>query len=306
MNNYIQVDLFVKELKSQGKSASEIIWELALACVEWPYVFGAAGATCTPAHRKERASAAHPTIVSSCQVLNGKRDSCSGCKWLPGGVNVRQFDCRGFTRWTAAQAGITIRGVGATSQWDDDRNWCQKGKIENMPKDQLVCLFVRKDAKMEHTGWGLNQETVECSNGVQHFTKRNKKWTHWAIPKGLEGVIPLPDIKATIRRGSKGQAVTELQEKLMQLGYPLPRYGADGDFGRETEKALKLFQTNAGLTADGICGPLTWAALQAMTPDAPAAVRYSVTIPHLTELEARELLERFPAGRMTREGEEIV
>ena len=305
MNNYIQVDLFVKELKSQGKSASEIIWELALACAGWPYVFGAAGALCTPAHRKERASAAHPTIVSSCQVLNGKKDSCSGCKWLPGGVNVRQYDCRGFTRWTAAQVGITIRGAGATSQWDDNRNWSQKGKIANMPKDQLVCLFVRKGTTMEHTGWGLNQETVECSNGVQHFTKRNKKWTHWAIPRGLEGGIPLPDVKSTLRRGSKGQEVMELQNDLLRLGYPLPRYGADGDFGRETEEALKLFQGDNGLTADGICGPLTWAALQNQQQDVPT-VRYTVTIPHLTELDARKLLEQFPAGRMQREGEEIV
>lgn len=305
MNNYIQVDLFVKELKSQGKSASEIIWELALACAGWPYVFGAAGALCTPAHRKERASTAHPTIVSSCQVLNGKKDSCSGCKWLPGGVNVRQYDCRGFTRWTAAQVGITIRGAGATSQWDDNRNWSQKGKIANMPKDQLVCLFVRKGTTMEHTGWGLNQETVECSNGVQHFTKRNKKWTHWAIPRGLEGGIPLPDVKSTLRRGSKGQEVMELQNDLLRLGYPLPRYGADGDFGRETEEALKLFQGDNGLTADGICGPLTWAALQNQQQDVPT-VRYTVTIPHLTELDARKLLEQFPAGRMQREGEEIV
>lgn len=302
MNNYIQVDLFIDDLKKQGKSRSAIIWELALSCTEWPYVFGAAGGLCTPTNRKERASAAHPTIVSSCQVLNGKKDSCSGCKWLPGGVNVRQFDCRGFTRWTAAQVGITIRGAGATSQWDDDRNWAQKGQIGNMPKDQLVCLFVRKDAKMDHTGWGWNQETIECSNGVQHFTKRNKKWTHWAIPKGLEGVVPMPT-KPTIRRGSKGQDVMELQQDLLLMGYPLPKFGADGDFGKETEIALKQFQLACGLNPDGVCGPLTWSAIREIMGSDPAD-RYTVTIPHLAEKEAMELLEHYPSGTMEREAGE--
>lgn len=300
MNNFEQVDTYINELKNQGKSTGEIIWELALACVGWPYVFGAAGALCTPANRKKRASAEHPTIVSRCQVLNGKQDSCSGCKWYPGGVNVRQFDCRGFTRWTAAQVGITIQGAGATSQWDNNQNWIRKGNIDTMPVDQLVCVFVRKKTKMEHTGWGLNGETIECSNGVQHAAKMDKKWTHWAIPKGLEGVTPLPNVP-TLRRGCKGPEVAALQTDLMERGYPLPRYGADGDFGRETEEALKLFQADNGLTADGIRGPLTWAALQTPQQDAQPTL-YTVTIPHLTDQDAKSLLDQFPAGRMQKEG----
>ena len=63
-----------------------------------------------------------------------------------------------------------------------------------MPADTLVCLFVKKGAKMEHTGFGLNNETIECSNGVQHFTTRNKKWTHWGLPACVEGgVTPVPE-----------------------------------------------------------------------------------------------------------------
>lgn len=297
MNNYRQVDQFVSVMKSQGIIAAEIIWRLSLACVEWPYVFGAAGALCTPSNRKARASAAHPTIVSSCQVLNGKKDFCNGCKWLPDGVNVRQFDCRGFTRWTAAQVGITITGSGATSQWNNDSNWSRKGTIASMPQNQLVCLFVKKGEKMEHTGWGLNDETVECSNGVQHFTKRKKKWTHWAIPRGLEGAIPLPDVKQTLKRGNKGPLVTELQNDLMQLGYQLPRFGADGDFGAETQAALLLFQKDNRLTPDGICGPLTWSTIESLISSEQRA-QWTVIIPDLSETEARELLERYPAGRM--------
>lgn len=304
MNNYKEVDQFVNVMKSQGKLAAEIIWELALACVGWPYVFGAAGALCTPKNRKERASAAHPTIVSSCQVLNGKKDHCNGCKWLPDGVNVRQFDCRGFTRWTAAQVGITISGAGATSQWNDESNWIRKGTIDSMPQNQLVCLFVNKGAKMEHTGWGINNQTVECSNGVQHATKRNKKWTHWAIPKGLEGAIPLPYVKPTLKKGSKGPDVTELQNDLLQLGYRLPQYGADGSFGNETRNALILFQKDNGLTPDGICGPLSWAAITNLISSG-SGTRWTVIIPDLSEEAARELIARYPAGTM-KKGDVII
>ena len=51
--------------------------------------------------------------------------------------------------------------------------------------------------------------------------------------------------------GSEGSDVRALQEMLLSLGYELPRYGADGDFGAETEAALRAFQADAGLVADG-------------------------------------------------------
>ena len=43
-------------------------------------------------------------------------------------------------------------------------------------------------------------------------------------------------------RGLSGQDVIDLQKKLMELGYDLPKYGADGDFGDETDSAVRAFQ----------------------------------------------------------------
>ena len=84
-------------------------------------------------------------------------------------------------------------GAGATSQWNTASNWKAKGAIDTMPKDTLVCLFVydKKKNNMSHTGFGFNNETVECSSGVQYFSKRNKKWTHWGIP-ACEEDTPTP------------------------------------------------------------------------------------------------------------------
>lgn len=55
-----------------------------------------------------------------------------------------------------------------------------------------------------------------------------------------------------LKKGMRGGDVEELQEILLDLDYSLPKYNADGDFGSETEKAVKQFQTDNNLIADGV------------------------------------------------------
>ena len=64
-----------------------------------------------------------------------------------------------------------------------------------------------------------------------------------------------------LRKGSKGEEVEDLQKKLIALGYDLGKYGADGDYGSATEKAVKKFQKDHSIGQDGIAGPLTFSAL---------------------------------------------
>jgi putative chitinase len=61
------------------------------------------------------------------------------------------------------------------------------------------------------------------------------------------------NINQVIKKGSKGPTVVALQEAL--------NVGADGSFGSGTEKTLKAWQEENGLTADGIAGPKTLAKL---------------------------------------------
>lgn len=76
------------------------------------------------------------------------------------------------------------------------------------------------------------------------------------------GATPAAD--RLLQDGMKGEDVRRLQEGLRELGYdgrngrPLAR---DGDFGANTEHAVRAFQRDRGLAVDGVAGPLTIAAL---------------------------------------------
>jgi len=295
MYSAAEVDKLIEKLKADGKSKPEIVWETAKACVGWAYVFGAWGEYCTPANRRKRYSSAHPTIKTKCKNFEGNK-TCNDCKWYPDQQFTRIYDCRGFTDWCLKQVGVDLLGEGCTSQWNTASNWESKGTINELPKDTLVCLFVKKGSKMEHTGLGLNSESVECSSGVEYHTPLNKKWTHWAIPKGLGESIPVdPDYRPTLRKGDKGEYVRMAQTLLFEKGYDLGKCGIDGDFGSATQKAVKNFQKDNGLTADGVIGDATWSALESPT------VLYTVTIPHLSKVSADTLVSKYPGSVMTEE-----
>ena len=62
-----------------------------------------------------------------------------------------------------------------------------------------------------------------------------------------------------LKIGSSGAEVAALQTALARHGFDPG--GADGNFGPGTESAVKAFQSQAGLAADGVVGPQTAAAL---------------------------------------------
>lgn len=67
----------------------------------------------------------------------------------------------------------------------------------------------------------------------------------------------------TLEAGMCGEDVRALQQALIRLGYDLGRWGADGDFGDATEAAVRDFQVDHGLPADGIVGEAAFEALDA-------------------------------------------
>ena len=67
-----------------------------------------------------------------------------------------------------------------------------------------------------------------------------------------------------LKNGMEGDDVKELQRMLIQLGYDLGKWGADGDFGDATEMAVRKFQKERDCDVDGQVGPETLGALNAV------------------------------------------
>ena len=63
-----------------------------------------------------------------------------------------------------------------------------------------------------------------------------------------------------LRQGSRGSAVTKLQQQLITLGY-LAAGSDDGKFGPLTAMALMRFQLDYGLSVDGVAGSQTFVKL---------------------------------------------
>ena len=105
-----------------------------------------------------------------------------------------------------------------------------------------------------------------------------------------EGYTPIDS--ATDSRllvGSKGEAVAQLQRRLIELGYEVS--AVDGDFGGSTALAVKNFQQINGLDADGIAGPLTIAALNSSSAKPYDASKIEASLTEVQKLARKKLDE---------------
>ena len=249
------------------------------------YIWGQSGATWTRSKQKnlEKKYSSNPEAYA-----DYKYSAKYGSKWIGHPV----WDCSGLSRWAMKQHGIAI-AHGSNSIWD--RYLQEKGKLTDataLPEGAAV--FTGTDQKKPHigtyTGDGLVTEASGAIAGVVQTSLHGGKWKYWGLFKGVQYDAPTtpttsnPEPAAptnpttgttnlinpvsvltaypTLRKGAKGESVAAMQQALIRAGFSLPKYGADGKFGKETLSAVKAFQKANGLQADGICGPKTWAALE--------------------------------------------
>lgn len=286
------------------KDRSQAIADYAMKQIGGPYVYGATGEKCTPGMRRQQMQQYEEyadKIREYCPVLSGKQDSCDGCD-LKG---LLAYDCATLTRFSVKAAGLKLPS-GATSQWQDG-DWAAKGLIATLPRNYVCILYRRKhgsDTIMSHTGVylgnGMTADARGHKDGVVYGFLDDYPWTHWAILRGMEcpeGLGVTVD-RPTLRKGSKGNDVRELQRMLRSNGYVLE---IDGKFGSITKSCVMTFQGCHGLERDGIVGMMTWAALEASASGEQP--RYTVIIPDLTETVARQIVDEH-GGRMEVSGNE--
>ena len=236
---------------------------------QWGYIWGTAGERWTEAKQKEL----EKTTDSS--RAQGRK---YGKKWI--GHTVA--DCSGLFSWAFKQLGGTMYHGSDTMY----RKYCvNKGELSKGKRTDCgtlkpgTAVFVWNGSSYSHVGLyvgdGIVIEAMGTVKGVTTTKVSAGKWTHWGELAGIDYVnvgrneqliinneqLKEPTIPKTVRKGSKGDAVKEMQSLLQQLEYDLGPCGVDGDFGRMTEKAVKAFQKDHGLKIDGVVGSKTWAAL---------------------------------------------
>lgn len=114
-----------------------------------------------------------------------------------------------------------------------------------------------EDATWFHTH--MNEIAESAAKGLCEY---------FGIPYIAPAVVPsIPTVTTIIlRKGSAGPEVKSLQKKLLQIGYYLGSYGADGDYGDATVTAVRKFQKDNSLAVDGEAGPNTLAAVDKVLP----------------------------------------
>ena len=277
------------------------------------YIWGTAGVEWTEARQKQKVSYMVSKYGSNWKTdPEAKKDNyysaaANGAKWIGHIV----YDCSGlFYAAFKSLGGYIFHG--SNTIW---LKYCtSKGELKNGKRDDgkelkpgtAVFTYNKKKDNRGHIGLYIGDgQVVEASgtiNGVIISKITASKWVEWGELKGVDYgepvVIPVePSNKSalpTLKRGSKGDAVKIIQEKLIARGYSCGASGVDGDFGSATEKAVKAFQKDHNLKVDGIVGAKTYEALD----DAPVA--YTVIIPNQTEAQADALVRQYPGSRKER------
>ncbi|MBR3739868.1 MAG: peptidoglycan-binding protein [Clostridia bacterium] len=129
---------------------------------------------------------------------------------------------------------------------------CTADGVYDSDEIAAVKEFQRKNGLTVDGVAGLaTQQALYAASAVPAFT---------AAP--VVSVSPTPIVvgtayptQQTLKTGSRGELVSALQTRLQALGY----YNGtvDGEYGSATAEAVKKFQKNNGLTADGVAGSQT-------------------------------------------------
>lgn len=226
----------------------------------------------------------------------------------PGSNSEKGIDCSGaFVRGYRQQGQSIYHGSNTIF-----RQYCsQTGAIGNGTLLPGMAVFKqRSDGKepsryrgdgignLYHMGLVCSVNPLQIIHATTPKAKMDTKignWSHWGRLSAIDYTGETQEPQApgeaypTLRKGAKGESVTQLQVLLISAGYPLPKYGADGSFGSETVQAVMDFQRGNGLKADGVCGPDTWEALL----KTPVQTLFTVTIQSLTQAQAKEVTEKY-------------
>ncbi len=219
----------------------------------WGYIWGAYGQMWTS---EKQASA------------TDEKARLYGEKWI--GHHVA--DCSGLGYWAFSELGGYIFH-GSNTIWNEyttDHCELKNGqRTDGKPLFPGDPVFLKKiengKVNRHHIGYYVGGDTVIEAKGTQWgvVTSKLTRWhetAHWYNVQYDNGAYYGKML--TLKSGMRCEQVKLLQEVLNETpdGAALD-LKVDGIFGKETEKAVRQFQADHGLTVDGVVGRKTWAAL---------------------------------------------
>lgn len=156
------------------------------------------------------------------------------------------------------------------------RNLSHIGIIEKVENGKIYTIEgnTSNEAELITNGGQVAKKIYDINSSVIYGFARPD------YEKQKDEPVPTPVIEYPLLvRGMSGSYVRLAQEKLLAKGYRLPKYGADGCFGGETEEAVKQLQKDAKLKyVDGKIGNETWGILNSdfVKPSEPSYPGYLI------------------------------
>lgn len=231
---------------------------------EWvgrPYWYGTCCYDCTTSLLNRKA-AQYPAHYTTARMPRYCADIESGKKCA---------DCIGLIKgymWTDEETGKVKYGSngcpdkGANGMFSYAKQRKLKwGAIGTLPERPGLVLW-RSGHVGVYIGNGKLVEARGFATGIVEANVSDRNFTHWfempalTYTESSEAVSkPVTVMKTTLKRGSSGSEVRMLQNRLNKIGYSCG--AADGKFGAFTQRAVKGFQKDNALPANGIADEKT-------------------------------------------------
>lgn len=188
---------------------------------------------------------------SIAKIINKCNCDCSSLQNLAAVVSGAKNVTYGTNGWTTRTMKSALKAAGYKIIEDTSilasATYCVRGAIYVKASSHTVCGLDN----------GSKYKTTLNKAGITDAGNSTVKIESTSTVKEKACTVTLK----TLREGSKNANVKALQQLLIANKCSCGKYGADGDFGADTLKAVIKYQNAKGLEDDGVVGPATWGKL---------------------------------------------